>query len=155
MNLSQNVTRAAAVLTATAAATAAFAAPALGNAGLNLSTQIDSAAPSRQVVSAVQLVQGTRNLDLRTRNVTAACEGVSVGDATTTRLTECALFVNGIRSTNVPRALPGPGVVSATVSQLVPIGSSVYACATASAVWSDSTISANRRTCTASQIALA
>lgn len=153
MNISRKITRPVAIVAATVAATAAFTVPALANAGLNLSTQIDAATPTRQVFVSVQLTQGTRNLDLQTRNVVATCEAVAVGDAASTRLTQCGLYVNGVRVLNVPRALPGPTVASAAPSQTVPVGASVSACATGSAVWTDGTISPSRSTCTASQIA--
>lgn len=155
MNVSRKITRPLAVVTATVAATAAFTVPALANAGVDLSSAIDYSTPSRQVLVSVQIVMGTRNLDLQTRNVAGICEAVSIGDAASTRLTQCALYVNGVRVVNAPRALPGPGVVSAVASQVVPLGASVSACATGSALWTDGSISPSRGGCTAAQISLA
>lgn len=155
MSISRTIARPLAVLAAVVATTATLTAPAFANAGADANAQIDGSRPLRQVIPAVQLVQLTRNLDFRTRNVAVTCEGVAVGDATTTRLTECSLFVNGIRWTNAPLALPGELVANTTQSQLVPVGATVQGCATVSAVWTDSTISPSRRSCTAPQVALA
>lgn len=155
MRLSKTLTRTATVAVAASAAACSLAVPAFANAGLNFSTELDMATPGRQVIVAAQLVQGTRNLDLRTRNVELTCEAVAIGDAVSTRLTQCAIYVNGVRSTNAPRALPGVLVASATVSQIVPVGASVLGCATGSAVWSDASVSASRTICTPAQVAAA
>jgi hypothetical protein len=155
MNVSRTLARATAVVATASAAACLVALPAFANAGLGVGTEIDGATPTRQVIPALQLTQLNRNLDLNTRNVELPCEAVAVGDAATTRITRCAIYVNGALWANTTRALPGAFAATNTLSQTVPVGASVYGCVTASAVWTDSTISPSRSACTPSQIALA
>lgn len=144
------------VALAAAGAAIAVVVPAQANVGANVGTEFDTSRPLRNAIPVVQLTQGTRNLDLRTRNVVVTCEGVGIGDATSTAITECAIQVNNATFTNEQFALPGVFSATATFSQLVPVGATVRGCTTVTVRFTDpSATPVTRRTCSASQVALA
>lgn len=80
-----------------------------------------------------------------TQAVEFACAGVSGPDSAGTTLTECSIWVNGVKYADFPRAAGGNAVVSVGRYD-VPLGS-VMVCFRASALYVDGSTASSARDC--------